>query len=280
MVHIPERFARTVTVHILKNILDFQGYEVPLILGIHGPAGEGKTFMCEHVLRNLGVKSYLISGGQLESEDAGKPAALLRQTYLKAGEDIQNGKALMATVLINDFDTGVGNWGKIVQFTVNTQQIFAELMHLCDYPEIVEGKKALRIPIILTGNFFGSLHLPLLRTGRMWLFQWCPTIDEKSSILQDIFPLLSRSEIQQLAKRFEKQPVSFFTHLKGSLLDEQIWNLTMRFRLQDVVRKVRMAQDLSIGELTQLNNLAAIIKVGTRIETEAGVIDHLKGKKE
>ncbi|MHC1599575.1 MAG: AAA family ATPase [Candidatus Methanospirareceae archaeon] len=150
--HIPERFRRVMTLHIMKNILEIPTARPPLILGIHGPSGDGKTFQCERVLKNLGVKTCLISGGQLESYDAGKPAELIRQTYLQAGEAIRkDNKVQMAALLINDFDTGVGEWGELVQYTVNRQTVFGELMHLVDYPESVENKQTLRIPIIITG---------------------------------------------------------------------------------------------------------------------------------
>lgn len=40
--YVPSRFEEVVAGHILKNI-DQISYDVPLILGIHGAPGEGKT---------------------------------------------------------------------------------------------------------------------------------------------------------------------------------------------------------------------------------------------
>ncbi len=93
----------------------------------------------------------------------------------------------MAALVINDFDTGVGDWGKMVQYTVNRQQLFAELMHIADFPESVENQSATRIPIIITGNNFLCLHGPLVRLGRMWSFEWKPTIIEKTQIVRYYF---------------------------------------------------------------------------------------------
>jgi hypothetical protein len=274
--HIPERFFQTVAVHIVKNIIDIEGWQVPLILGIHGPSGEGKTFMCENVLQQLGVKSLLISGGQLESENAGAPAALLRKTYVDAGRMIREGSALMASVLVNDFDTGVGNWGKIVQFTINTQQLFAEFMHLADYPEIVAGEKTFRIPIIITGNNFESLHAPLTRAGRMWSFEWIPNPQDRVNIVKEIFPLLSQQQIQDLVlTHFRDKPIAFFSHLKSSLLDLQIWQLIQEHEPQDVIRYVRAHQNVRIETLHILNDFKAIITAGEKLDSEGILADHL-----
>ncbi len=236
---IPERFYKTITLHILKNLIEIDGYKPPLILGIHGAPGEGKTFMCEQTLRSIGVKSFLISGGQLESENAGEPAALLRSVYKKAGGEMLKGKTLASAILINDFDTGVGNWGKLVQFTINTQQLFAELMHLTDYPEIVENETTPRVPIIITGNNFESLHLPLLRTGRMWLYEWKPEFQEKVNVVERIFSELDKKEIAMLVSRFDKQPISFFSHAKNTLIDSTIWAHLSLTNPANVIRELR-----------------------------------------
>jgi SpoVK/Ycf46/Vps4 family AAA+-type ATPase len=114
-IYIPERFWRAVVLHIAKNHMVSGRIHSPLILGIHGPSGEGKTFQCEHILQEIGVKSFLISGGQLESHEAGEPARLVRTTYLRAGQSVAKRECDMAVVLINDIDTGLGSWGEMVQ---------------------------------------------------------------------------------------------------------------------------------------------------------------------
>jgi len=266
--YIPDRFLQTVSVHLIKNILDVEDWHAPLLLGINGPPGEGKTFMCESTLEHLGVRPFLISGGQLESADAGQPAALLREMYLAAGRAILQNDAPMAAVLINDFDTGVGNWGKLVQFTVNTQQLFAELMHLADYPKIVENKPTLRIPIIITGNNFASLHQPLLRTGRMWLFEWKPTPQERIGIVREIFPMLLAKEVDLLVlDHFPNQPVSFFAHVKSTLLDEYVWTLVQKYGISHVIPSIRRAGPMKISTLPPL--LGDIVSAGRKLCEES-----------
>ena len=48
--YISPRFVDKLAVHITKNFLTLPRVRVPLILGIHGRKGEGKTFQCQLVL--------------------------------------------------------------------------------------------------------------------------------------------------------------------------------------------------------------------------------------
>jgi hypothetical protein len=45
--YISPRFLDKIAIHLTKNFLELPGVQVPLILGIHGRKGEGKTFQCE-----------------------------------------------------------------------------------------------------------------------------------------------------------------------------------------------------------------------------------------
>lgn len=133
-IYISERFRQVVVLHILKNLLKRAEVQVPLLLGIHGPSGEGKTFQCEQILKNMGVKRFLISGGQLDNHLSGQASQLVRTTYIRASESIRSGECSMAVVLINDVDTGLGTWGESATYTINQMNVFGELMHLVDYP--------------------------------------------------------------------------------------------------------------------------------------------------
>lgn len=220
-VHISERLRKAIVLHVVKNYTAmFPGN--PLLLGIHGPSGEGKTFQCQTILEAYGIKPFLISGGQLEDPQAGEPARLLRSTYLDASKSVEQENNI-AVLLINDIDTGVGNWGELVQTTVNRQTVFGELMHFVDYPERVDGRNTRRIPIILTGNDFTKLYAPLVRAGRMSNFEWKPTEAERVSILGGIFPELDEEERGILARDFPMEPIAFFSHLRTILADDQIW---------------------------------------------------------
>jgi ATP-dependent 26S proteasome regulatory subunit len=223
-IYVAERFRRAVVLHIVKNIMTQSSVRVPLILGIHGPSGYGKTYQCEQILSEMNVASFLISGGQLESGTAGEPARLIRENYINAGKTIEKGEAKAAVLLINDVDTGLGDWGDKVQTTINTQTVYGELMHLVDYPTSVEGRTTKRIPIILTGNDFTKLYAPLVRAGRMTSFEWNPTLREKADIIAGIFPELNIQECEKLVAEFSVQPIAFFSHLRSTLMDDILWN--------------------------------------------------------
>jgi len=235
-IFISERFQQVVSLHVLKNLLKRVEAQVPLLLGIHGPSGEGKTFQCEYILKNMGVKRFLISGGQLDNPIPGQPSSFIRSSYIRASESIRGGEASLAVVLVNDVDTGLGTWGKSEKHTINQINVFGELMHLVDYPSLVDGKETNRIPIIITGNDFTKLYNPLVRAGRMSAFEWIPTNEEKAEIISSIFPELTEEECFNLVLELNEKlmgelpesikflPVAFFSHLRANLLDEDLWD--------------------------------------------------------
>ncbi len=141
----------------------------------------------------------------------------------------------MAVLLINDIDTGLGSWGEASKFTINQISVFADLMHLVDYPNSVEGKETVRVPIIITGNDFTKLYVPLVRAGRMTAFEWVPTMEERAEIVEFIFPELTKDECTNLVEAvnqahravehdLSKQlSIAFYSHLRSTLLDEDVW---------------------------------------------------------
>lgn len=82
--YIAPRFRNKLGVQITKNFLDLPGVKMPLLLGIHGHKGEGKSFQCELVFALMKVKAVHISAGELGSPDAGDPARLIRLRYREA----------------------------------------------------------------------------------------------------------------------------------------------------------------------------------------------------
>ncbi len=274
---IPERFQKVIAIHIVKNLMHQEvGVRPPLLLGIHGQSGIGKTYQCEQVLEYMGVKSFLISGGQLESSDAGEPARLLRRTYIKASSSLITKEANAAVVLINDIDTGLGDWGEMVQYTVNRQTVFGELMHLVDYPTFVEGQATQRIPIIITGNDFSKLYKPLLRPGRMTAFKWEPTSEEKVKIVARIFPELtqSRDNCQKLVEEFDSQPIAFFSHLRDSFTDDQLWTSIQNFGIEKICQNLRGNKPNFQPEISY----ERLLEAGKKLLESGKLVNHLENK--
>lgn len=283
-IFIPERFRRVVSLHILKNNLKRVEVNVPLLLGISGPSGEGKTMQCEYILKNMGVKRFLISGGQLDSPIPGQTASLVRSIYIKASDSIRSGECSLAVVLINDIDTGLGSLGKSAQYSANQLTVFADLMHLVDYPKSVEGKSTLRIPIIITGNDFTKLYEPLVRAGRMTAFEWQPSADERIEIVASIFPELGKQDCEKLiaelnqASKYkpadgnEVLPVAFYSHLRSNLLDEDLWKEVERTGLDRTVDTILRGNepDLSLGI-----NYERVFEKGLELTRSGIFINHL-----
>uniref|UniRef100_A0A7N2N7D6 Ribulose bisphosphate carboxylase/oxygenase activase, chloroplastic n=1 Tax=Quercus lobata TaxID=97700 RepID=A0A7N2N7D6_QUELO len=200
-------FAVDAVTHIVKNyIAHLLDIKIPLILGIWGGKGQGKSFQTELVFQAMGIEPVIMSAGELESERAGEPGRLIRERYRAASQVVQNQVRSFATftvdickwrqwiamergslgrrvgkmscLMINDIDAGLGRFGN-TQMTVNNQIVVGTLMNLADNPTRVsigqdwrESDFTNRIPIIFTGNDFSTIYAPLIRDGRMEKFYW------------------------------------------------------------------------------------------------------------
>lgn len=59
--------------------------KVPLILGVWGGKGQGKTFQVTLAFKAMNAEPIIMSAGELEAGNAGEPAKLVRQRYREAG---------------------------------------------------------------------------------------------------------------------------------------------------------------------------------------------------
>lgn len=221
-VFIDPEFRRVVESHLAGNLV-VTPTNSPLILGIFGPAGEGKTFQVDRICQEYGLAVTLISPGELESENAGHPGQLLRKEYLKAGTESRPG-----ILIVNDIDTVLGNWGSLVQYTVNRQVVFGQLMALCDYPTEVAGQHCRRVPIIVTGNNPNLLYGPMLRPGRTRVFGWVPSRETRQPIVAGIFPELDVRQIGRLLDEMPGNPVSFWADVRAAVWENVLAQWTAK----------------------------------------------------
>ncbi|KAK4436734.1 Ribulose bisphosphate carboxylase/oxygenase activase, chloroplastic [Sesamum alatum] len=216
--------------HIVKNyIAHLLNVKVPLILGIWGGKGQGKTFQTELIFRALGVEPIIMSAGELESERAGEPGKLIRERYRTASQVVQN-QGKMSCLMINDIDAGLGRFGN-TQMTVNNQIVVGTLMNIADNPTRVsigqvwrETDITNRVPIIVTGNDFTTIYAPLIRDGRMDKFYWQPTQEDIVNIVQRMYEKdgITKDEVVSIVSKFPNQALDFYGALRSRTYDRSI----------------------------------------------------------
>ncbi|KAH6802356.1 rubisco activase [Perilla frutescens var. frutescens] len=226
--YIAPAFMDKLVVHLSKNFMTLPNIKIPLILGVWGGKGQGKSFQCELVFRKMGINPIMMSAGELESGNAGEPAKLIRQRYREAADIIKKGK--MCCLFINDLDAGAGRMGGTTQYTVNNQMVNATLMNIADNPTNVQlpgmynKQENARVPIIVTGNDFSTLYAPLIRDGRMEKFYWAPTRDDRVGVCKGIFRTdgVHEDAIIKLVDTFPGQSIDFFGALRARVYDDEV----------------------------------------------------------
>ena len=281
--YISPNFLDKLAVHITKNFLNLPGLRVPLILGIHGRKGEGKSFQCELVFDLMGIEPVRMSAGELESPDAGDPVRLLRTRYREAAELIKvRGK--MCVLLINDLDAGAGRVDTSTQYTVNTQLVNGTLMNIADNPTDVqlpgsyETQPINRVPIIVTGNDFSTLYAPLIRDGRMEKFYWEPSREDRIGTVSGIFEEdgLSQKDIQRLVDTFPSQSIDFFGALRSRVYDEQVREFIHQVGLNKVSVQLVNNPDFTVRFRKSDFGLARLIELGNLIVHEQQRVQNMR----
>lgn len=226
--YVPEDFRRAIVLHITKNYADLPS---SLVLAIQGNKGEGKSFQSREVCSQLGVHVIAISGAMLSGKHEKEAVEVLENAYVWASAVRNNpaapaGRKPIVVLLIDDFDLSVASTFGDRTYTANTQLLNGFLMNLTDDPTNCGGKSTARIPIIVTGNNFTGLHLPLTRHGRMNFFEWTPSLEDKRLIVRSIFNAVlsehAASGLDSFVEEYQNQPVSFFSALKEDMVDEFI----------------------------------------------------------
>ena len=237
---IPNSFKAEIVGHIGRNVFANRDRSIkaPLILCISGPPGMGKTYQTHEVLRDLDVAICDLPGSAFENESAGAPAEAIQECYRRASSMWAKGRP--AAIVIDDVDAAIGQWGELTQYTVNRQLVCGTLMALADNPYVCySGEGAMkirtetyRVPIIMTCNDSGKLYAPLMRPGRTRSFVWVPGEDDRSAVVQSMFPDLEIQEVRMLIDALDGYargisprygggvPVSLYSDILAFLEDE------------------------------------------------------------
>lgn len=273
--YISPRFLDKISIHIAKNYLNLPNVRVPLILGVHGRKGEGKSFQCELAFERMGINVVHMSAGELESPDAGDPARLIRLRYREAAEMVRvNGK--MAALMINDIDAGAGRVDQYTQYTVNTQLVNGTLMNIADNPTNVQlpgsydDQPIQRIPIVVTGNDFATLYQPLVRDGRMEKFFWEPNRDDRIGIVAGIFQVdeVAHADIEKLVDTFPDQAIDFYGALRSRLYDEQVRQLIQNVGIERISQRIVNSKEAPPEFKKPDFSLQHLIEVGNQMVQE------------
>lgn len=216
--YIPKRFRNAVLKHLLLNYSsNFNNFSPPLLLGIQGPMGEGKSFMIKQICQHYDINCILISGAELCGKNEGDSIKKLDDTYKNASVEAHVNRNFHC-IVIDDFHKSIAaSEQQNVNRTSNSDTLVGRLMNLADHPYVVDN----RIPIILTANTFATTYSPLLRNGRMELFEWTPNISEKEVIVYHIFkkyyPDIKSDVIKQLVSEYKDYYVAFFQSIAQDL---------------------------------------------------------------
>ncbi|CAL5014405.1 unnamed protein product [Urochloa decumbens] len=208
--YIAPLFFDKVACHIVKNFVAHQfNIKIPLILGIWGGKGQGKTFQTELIFRAMGVEPVIMSAGELESEKAGEPGRLIRDRYRTASQVIQN-QGKLSCLMINDLDAGVGRFDNPTRVSIGQKWRESDITN--------------RVPVIVTGNDFSTLYAPLIRDGRMEKFYWQPDREDIINIVHGMYTKdgISFEEVSRIVDTFPNQALDFYGALRSRTYDQAI----------------------------------------------------------
>merc|ERR1711871_1730296 len=279
---ISPEFLDKFTIHVAKNFMNLPKIKIPLILGIWGGKGQGKTFQCNLAYKKLGINPIVMSAGELESGNAGEPAKLVRQRYREASDVIKKGK--MCSLFINDLDAGAGRMGGTTQYTVNNQMCNATLMNIADNPTNVQlpgvykTEEIPRVPIICTGNDFSTLYAPLIRDGRMEKFFWNPTRDDHIGICMGIFKPddIARSDVEKLVDAFPGQSIDFFGALRARIYDEKVREFIAEHGIENLGKQLVTSKEGAVEFANPNMSLPNLLEYGNLLVQEQDNVNRVQ----
>merc|ERR1712003_520570 len=186
--YISKPFLDKLTVHVAKNFMDLPKIKVPLILGVWGGKGQGKTFQTHLAFQKMGALFI----NDLDA-GAGRMGGTTQYTV--------NNQMVNATLM------------NIADSPTNVQ-----------LPGVYNQEEIPRVPVICTGNDFSTLYAPLIRDGRMEKFYWNPTREDRVGICGGIFMEddVGEAAIEKLVDSFPNQSIDFFGALRARIYDDMV----------------------------------------------------------
>lgn len=230
-VFIPADFENIILKHVILNCFKNNGFHSAPLLLIQGKKGEGKTFMTETVLKGNGIFYKIISSSVLAGSKENDAVNNLFLYYNACQMNPEQGK--YSALVIDDFHLSIAITRNTANHTTNADNLLSALMNIAD------KKTELKAPIILIGNNFTDMYVPLTRLGRMNISTWTPTILNKVDIVRTIIrrhphdaACLTTDTIKKFIERYHNQYIGFYEQVIENVMLQDIKDVTLHFASQ------------------------------------------------
>ncbi len=222
----PRRFYERVTSHVCQSTV-FVERRPPLMLGILGAPGTGKTENVERTCRKNKWAFEWIAGSDLTGVERGAPMEHFKKALQRCVMKQRENSAEAAVLLIDDLDLTILSTKENRLYTEHTQLLTSAFMSYCDKP-LLYLQAAFPIPIVITMNSREGFHGALVREGRMRMWQWEPTPDENIAMAREKLAALNTEVAHCVVNSFKDQPIAFFGHLESELFAQGIEEIVFR----------------------------------------------------
>lgn len=269
-VFVPQQLARQVFLHLLMNYLPWTRGNTPLVLGIAGRFGVGKSTIVREICQRLDFHVEVLNASSLESKWAGEPGERIKAAYLKAAE-YQSQKNTGCVLIMDDLDLALGQFEEFSSGTSHTKQAISAFMEFADHPTLMDGRPVDRVPIIATCNDLTKLYGALPRPGRMRAINWEPTREDTLQIATHILrDLLSEDQLLWLAGVTESWTVAHFGQLRSTILESIVEHVYQDIPAKDCIRAAFENQNLSCPQefdVTQNMLVLAVQSIESSVRT-------------
>jgi len=278
-IFLDKEFERKVLLHIVSNSL--QKNLSSCFLAIEGKMGEGKTVQTINTCFKHDIHVYYFSSSQLAGNLEGDSIKELEATYNYLVE--HNEDNFFSVIIIDDFHLSVASCEANVSRTVNSQILTDYLMSIADTTKASPGKK---VPIILIANTFENLYSPLTRDGRMNLFKWEPSKEQKKALICKMFKDVLKEgitqEFEELIQEYCDESISFFGEVKNDIYMDIIEEYLIDENYSDLFELVnRLNDDMRIYnkkfvDVSQVREFAAKRKEKHQVKRKKSEVPNSK----
>jgi len=219
-VHIPETFRDNLVKYLTLIRYPHAKFRPSRVFAIVGKPGDGKTFMTTATCSRLGCNVFVVPSADLSGRHEGDAHKGLRDIYSEA-KQLERTTNRPSVILLDDWDTSVAAIRSNSTYSVNSQLLEGWFQNLAN--DNFESDPPL--PIIVTANDLTPFREPLVRHGRLKVFRWVPSWQDKFEMASGVFPPnIDRERLKRLVYRYHRkgQPFDFFVVLLSDYFEEKL----------------------------------------------------------